>query len=405
MRAARHRDEHAARLVSRTGARRSDSTAISSPAATASTASAGAAIPDGALRSFERAYPFAWLGILAEAPPTHDELIYAYHERGFALYSMRSPEITRLYLQVRPDEDARRVARRAHLGGAAHAARNRRRLEAARGPGPGKGRHRHAQLRRRADAVRPPVPGRRRRAHRAADRRQGHEPRGRRRARAGAGARRVLQSGRRDELLDALLGDLPEARLARRAFFVVDDVDAAPLSRATTDFSTGCSVRSSTTSSARARPRRRSPKITSDCRSNECSDVIPAALHRRRYRHDRAGILLQVEVNQEEEMSIASSARSALIAAAVLAVAGLAQAQDVGQAWTGRRIFRSFRRLRRPDLRRHEGVHEAARRHGGRQEDRDHPARHDRARRPKSPSGSRRSSSRATTSTSWSASA
>ncbi|HEX3632929.1 MAG TPA: 4-hydroxybenzoate 3-monooxygenase [Casimicrobiaceae bacterium] len=63
-----------------------------------------AAIPDGALASFERAYPFAWLGILAEAPPTHDELIYAYHDRGFALYSMRSPEITRLYLQVSPDE-------------------------------------------------------------------------------------------------------------------------------------------------------------------------------------------------------------------------------------------------------------------------------------------------------------
>ncbi len=62
------------------------------------------AIPAGALRSFERAYPFAWLGILAEAAPTHDELIYAYHDRGFALYSMRSPEITRLYLQVSPDE-------------------------------------------------------------------------------------------------------------------------------------------------------------------------------------------------------------------------------------------------------------------------------------------------------------
>jgi p-hydroxybenzoate 3-monooxygenase len=62
------------------------------------------AIPSGALNCFERAYPFAWLGILAEAPPTHDELIYAYHDRGFALYSMRSPEVTRLYLQVSPDE-------------------------------------------------------------------------------------------------------------------------------------------------------------------------------------------------------------------------------------------------------------------------------------------------------------
>jgi p-hydroxybenzoate 3-monooxygenase len=66
------------------------------------------AIPPGVLSVFERAYPFAWLGILAKAPPTHDELIYAYHDRGFALYSMRSPEITRLYLQVAPDEDIAR---------------------------------------------------------------------------------------------------------------------------------------------------------------------------------------------------------------------------------------------------------------------------------------------------------
>jgi p-hydroxybenzoate 3-monooxygenase len=63
------------------------------------------AIPGSVLSVFERVYPFAWLGILAKAPPTHDELIYAYHERGFALYSMRSPEITRLYVQVAPEED------------------------------------------------------------------------------------------------------------------------------------------------------------------------------------------------------------------------------------------------------------------------------------------------------------
>ena len=61
-------------------------------------------IPGGALTAFEREYPFAWLGILAAAPPSNEELIYAYHERGFALHSMRSPTITRLYLQVRSDE-------------------------------------------------------------------------------------------------------------------------------------------------------------------------------------------------------------------------------------------------------------------------------------------------------------
>jgi p-hydroxybenzoate 3-monooxygenase len=67
-----------------------------------------ASIPEDALRVFERGYPFAWLGILAEAPPASEELIYTYHERGFALFSMRSPQITRLYLQCAPDEDIAR---------------------------------------------------------------------------------------------------------------------------------------------------------------------------------------------------------------------------------------------------------------------------------------------------------
>ncbi|MGZ8634274.1 MAG: 4-hydroxybenzoate 3-monooxygenase [Solirubrobacteraceae bacterium] len=62
-------------------------------------------IPEGALTVYEREYPFAWLGILARARPSSEELIYANHERGFALHSMRSPEITRLYLQCEPDED------------------------------------------------------------------------------------------------------------------------------------------------------------------------------------------------------------------------------------------------------------------------------------------------------------
>ena len=53
-------------------------------------------------------FPFAWLGILAAAPPSSEELIYCYHERGFALHSMRTPEITRLYLQCAPDEDLSR---------------------------------------------------------------------------------------------------------------------------------------------------------------------------------------------------------------------------------------------------------------------------------------------------------
>jgi p-hydroxybenzoate 3-monooxygenase len=63
------------------------------------------AIPPAELTVHERVYPFAWLGILAQAPAGTDELIYTNHERGFALHSMRTPEILRLYLQVPPDTD------------------------------------------------------------------------------------------------------------------------------------------------------------------------------------------------------------------------------------------------------------------------------------------------------------
>ncbi len=62
-------------------------------------------IPDGVLKIYEKTYPFGWLGILAKVQPSSEELIYAHHDRGFALLSMRSPEISRLYLQCQPDED------------------------------------------------------------------------------------------------------------------------------------------------------------------------------------------------------------------------------------------------------------------------------------------------------------
>jgi len=62
-------------------------------------------IPAERLNTFERVYPFAWLGILADAAPSLDELVYAHHENGFALFSMRSPTVTRLYLQCKPDEN------------------------------------------------------------------------------------------------------------------------------------------------------------------------------------------------------------------------------------------------------------------------------------------------------------
>jgi p-hydroxybenzoate 3-monooxygenase len=62
-------------------------------------------VPSGVLTTFDRVYPFGWLGILAEVPPSSEELIYAYHDRGFGLLSMRSPHIGRLYIQCKPDED------------------------------------------------------------------------------------------------------------------------------------------------------------------------------------------------------------------------------------------------------------------------------------------------------------
>ncbi|MFF3581585.1 4-hydroxybenzoate 3-monooxygenase [Streptomyces mirabilis] len=64
------------------------------------------AMPAEHSRVFERTYPFGWLGILADVPPSHDELVYARHDRGFALLSMRSPAVSRLYLQVPEGTDA-----------------------------------------------------------------------------------------------------------------------------------------------------------------------------------------------------------------------------------------------------------------------------------------------------------
>ncbi|MEZ7005802.1 4-hydroxybenzoate 3-monooxygenase [Streptomyces sp. SCSIO 75703] len=64
------------------------------------------AFPAELSRTFERTYPFGWLGILADVAPSHDELVYARHDRGFALLSMRSPSVSRLYLQVPDGTDA-----------------------------------------------------------------------------------------------------------------------------------------------------------------------------------------------------------------------------------------------------------------------------------------------------------
>lgn len=63
-----------------------------------------ASVPEKAIQTFERIYPFGWLGILVDQPPVSDELIYAHHERGFALCSQRSPTRSRYYVQVPNDE-------------------------------------------------------------------------------------------------------------------------------------------------------------------------------------------------------------------------------------------------------------------------------------------------------------
>ena len=96
-------DPSTPRSGSRTKAHSTRWSATWSRAATASTASAGPRSPP--LTVYEREYPFGWLGILAECEPSSEELIYAHHERGFALASMRSPTVTRMYLQCEPGED------------------------------------------------------------------------------------------------------------------------------------------------------------------------------------------------------------------------------------------------------------------------------------------------------------
>jgi p-hydroxybenzoate 3-monooxygenase len=176
------------------------------------------AIPAGALHSFERAYPFAWLGILAAAPPTHDELIYAYHERGFALYSMRSPEITRLYLQVSPDEEITTWPD-ARIWQELHA-----RLETDDG-----------WALREGEVIEKGVTGMRSHVvepmqyHRlflAGDAAHIVPPTGAKGMNLAIADVRVLAQ---DTIKLGLFENLPEARLACRAFFMVDDFDAAPL--------------------------------------------------------------------------------------------------------------------------------------------------------------------------------
>ena len=141
------------------------------PDAMAFTASAALPFPLAMFSPFVRNYPFGWLGILAEAPPSWHELIYAHHERGFALLTMRTPQISRLYLQCEPDDEVRnwpdaRIWEELHT-----------RLESngwtlTEGPIFQKGDYADEQLRGRAHAIRKAIFGGRRGAYRSADRRE-----------------------------------------------------------------------------------------------------------------------------------------------------------------------------------------------------------------------------------------
>ena len=171
-----------------------------------------AAVPEALRREFGREYTLGWLGILAQVAPSSDELVYAHHERGFALLSLRSPQLSRYYVQVAARRGHGGLARRADLGGAP-APHGARRLDARGRADPGEGDHGDAQLRLHADAARAALPRRRRRAHRPAHRRQGAQPRDPRRAAARRGARPLLRA-RRPLRARRLLRRVPAARVA-----------------------------------------------------------------------------------------------------------------------------------------------------------------------------------------------
>ena len=192
--------------------------------------------PEAQRRQYFREYPFAWFGILCEAPPSAPELIYNHSERGFALISQRTPTLQRMYFQCDPDEDVADWSDDRIWERAAGPGRRQRVTRCSEGPITSRDGAAVPQLRAGADAARQPAAGRRRRAHRPADRRQGAQPRARRRQGAGRGARAALS--RKD---DASLLDDYSARALRpgvegAALLLLDDHDAAPRCPTPRDF-------------------------------------------------------------------------------------------------------------------------------------------------------------------------
>jgi p-hydroxybenzoate 3-monooxygenase len=173
-------------------------------------------MPAGLVKTFERVYPFGWLGLLADVPPCSHELIYARHQRGFALASMRSHQRSRYYVQCVIDEKLEnwpdeRIWEELKIRLGPEAAANMK-----------SGHRPFAQLRRRADALGPAVPGRRRRPYRAADGRQGPQSRGLRRAHPRPRPHLLLQEGRQRPHR-RIFSRLPGEGLEGGALLLVDD--------------------------------------------------------------------------------------------------------------------------------------------------------------------------------------
>ena len=204
-------------------------TAISSPAATGFTASAVRRFPQGVLTIYERIYPFGWLGILAEAAPSSDELVYTCHERGFALFSMRSQSITRLYLQVPPDESIEHWSDEAIWAGDAHA------HDDADGWRPNVGRIIQKGVTPMRSFVAAPM--RHHRLFLAGDAAHIVPPTGAKGLNLAASdvlvlarALKAFYERGRTRVARRILGRVPAPRLEGAAILLVDDVDAAPLS-------------------------------------------------------------------------------------------------------------------------------------------------------------------------------
>ena len=240
-----------------------NSPAISSAAATASTASAGRASRPACSPPMTANIRSAGSAFSSESPPPEDELIYAYHERGFALYTMRSPTLARLYVQCAPDDDIENWPD-ARIWEELHA-----RLGGTRALAEG------TLLQKGITAMRSFVvePMQYGRLFLAGDAAHIVPPTGAKGMNLafadvrGAVARDGgVLSLRPQRSARALFGDLPAAGVEGAALLLVDDADAASASRPTTRSTASASSPSSITWRARKRPRARWRRITSGCR-------------------------------------------------------------------------------------------------------------------------------------------